>query len=145
MAVEKTKHAFVDDNPYLVYSGEPESTLDNAGGGGGDDAYANLFIIEITNSPQAMNEYTLVTPLETVKEEWQKHQAIPVIRTLFFYGGSNDYLGSWAPPSSAANTQMAGAFKVKLESNVSETKVAQEEIIVKSDGSVTYTKTYPTE
>ena len=35
MAIEKTKHAFVDDNPYLVYSGEPESTLDNAGGGGG--------------------------------------------------------------------------------------------------------------
>jgi len=34
MAVEKTKHTFVDDNQYLVYSGEPESTLDNAGGGG---------------------------------------------------------------------------------------------------------------
>ena len=38
MAVEKTKHQFVDDNPYLVYSGEPESTVDSAGGGGGDDS-----------------------------------------------------------------------------------------------------------
>ena len=33
MAVEKTKHEFVDDNPYLVYSGEPDATADNAGGG----------------------------------------------------------------------------------------------------------------
>ncbi len=42
MTVEKTKHAFVDDNPYLVYSGEPDTSVDNAGGG--DD---NIFIVEM--------------------------------------------------------------------------------------------------
>ncbi len=29
MAIEKTKHTFVDDNPYLVYSGEPDSGDDS--------------------------------------------------------------------------------------------------------------------
>ena len=33
--MEKTKHAFVDDNPYLVYSGEAEASLEGGGGGGG--------------------------------------------------------------------------------------------------------------
>lgn len=44
MTVEKTKHEFVDDNPYLVYSGEPESTLDNAGGGGGGGGNDSPFL-----------------------------------------------------------------------------------------------------
>lgn len=50
MAVEKTKHAFVDDNPYIVYSGDSDSTIDNAGGGsgggGGNDGY---FLVTVTN------------------------------------------------------------------------------------------------
>ena len=45
MAVEKTKHTFVDDNPYLVYSGEPDTCVNNAGGGGGGDD--NIFIVEM--------------------------------------------------------------------------------------------------
>jgi hypothetical protein len=44
MAVEKTKHAFVDDNPYLVYSGEPDTSVDNAGGDDGGNESNILFV-----------------------------------------------------------------------------------------------------
>lgn len=36
--VEKTKHSFVDDNPYLVYTGEPNMSIEdgsNSGSGSG--------------------------------------------------------------------------------------------------------------
>ena len=30
-----TKHAFVDDNPYIAYTGEPETAVSGGSGGGG--------------------------------------------------------------------------------------------------------------
>lgn len=48
MAVEKTKHEFVDDNPYLVYSGEPDTSVDNAGGGGGGDDDSPFLYVTVT-------------------------------------------------------------------------------------------------
>ena len=103
MAVEKTKHEFVDDNPYLVYSGEPESTLDNAGGGSGDSA--KVLLVTVTNTPQASNNFTLVSPpIEDIIEEWQKQEAIPIIKKAFFYGGSEMLIGNWNPYSASPGT-----------------------------------------
>ena len=47
----KTKHAFVDDNPYLVYSGDVDTSYSGdsgggGGGGGGDDE--KTFFVTIT-------------------------------------------------------------------------------------------------
>lgn len=148
MAVVKTKHEFIDDNPYLVYSGEPESTLDNAGGGGGGGGdNANLFVIEVVNSPMGAEQFTLVTPLETVKEEWQKHQSIPVIKKSYFYGGSLNILAGWFPISSEAHTNMINGIFVELETSGSPeptSKFVQETIKIDIDGNVSYAKSYPT-
>lgn len=50
--VAKTKHEFVDDNPYLVYSGDVDTSYDGAsesggGGGGGDAGDSGVFWVEI--------------------------------------------------------------------------------------------------
>ena len=50
MAVEKTKHQFVDDNPYLVYSGELDTSVDSAGDGGGDGGNEDVFIFNVNAS-----------------------------------------------------------------------------------------------
>lgn len=46
--VEKTKHSFVDDNPYLVYAGEVDTSID--GGSGGSGGSGGLFIINLDTS-----------------------------------------------------------------------------------------------
>jgi hypothetical protein len=58
MAVEKTKHEFVDDNPYLVYSGEPDTSVDNAGGGGGGGGTNDIMRVYIN---EAANRWDLDT------------------------------------------------------------------------------------
>lgn len=50
----EAKHAFVDDNPYLVYSPNAETTYDgNSGGGGGD---ASIFKITENVETTALSE-----------------------------------------------------------------------------------------
>jgi len=44
--VEKTKHSFVDDNPYLVYTGEPDTSIEGgSGGSGGSGSDGGLFVV----------------------------------------------------------------------------------------------------
>ena len=40
---EKTKHSFVDDNPYLVYTGEPDTAIEG-GSGSGSGSGGGMFI-----------------------------------------------------------------------------------------------------
>ena len=35
----ETKHEFIDDNPYITYTGKPETAYDGEGGGGGGGGY----------------------------------------------------------------------------------------------------------
>ena len=61
--VAKTKHEFVDDNPYLVYSGDLDTSYDGAsesgggGGGGGGDAGDNTFYVTVTGT-NLLTEWT---------------------------------------------------------------------------------------
>lgn len=42
MSIEKTKHSFVDDHPYIAYAGEPDTAVD--GSGTGTDAPGALIV-----------------------------------------------------------------------------------------------------
>ena len=35
----ETKHEFIDDNPYITYTGKPDTAYDGEGGGGGGGGY----------------------------------------------------------------------------------------------------------
>ncbi len=59
---KKTKHEFVDDNPYLVYSGDIDTSYngdsgsgggDGGGGGGGDVGDNGIFVVHITGAEVA--------------------------------------------------------------------------------------------
>lgn len=57
---EKTKHEFVDDNPYLVYSGDIDASYSGdsgSGGGGGGDAGSGVFWVEITGNSKNPDEW----------------------------------------------------------------------------------------
>ena len=87
MVVEKTKHAFVDDNPYLVYSGEPESTLDNAGGGS-DSGNGSPFLYvtvneELSRWTQNGIDLTISESRETIANAMQSGKMVIFVVTIF--------------------------------------------------------------
>lgn len=58
-----TKHAFVDDNPYIAYTGEPETAVSGgSGGGGGDGGGSGIPIIKYDG-----DEYTCTIEYSTLK------------------------------------------------------------------------------
>ena len=64
---EKTKHSFVDDNPYLVYTGEPDTAIEGGSGSGSGDGGGSgaggILYVTITG--------------EKVMENWSDDQANP--------------------------------------------------------------------
>lgn len=57
----KTKHAFVDDNPYLVYSGDVDTSYngDSGGGGGGGGGDAGVFWVEILGNRKDPSDWAI--------------------------------------------------------------------------------------
>lgn len=88
---EKTKHEFVDDNPYLVYSGEVNTSYSGdsgsggGGGGGGDAGDSDVFWVTIT-SESPMNEWSTVetnpTTLSSDKSYTEIVQAVKDGKTV---------------------------------------------------------------
>lgn len=52
----EAKHAFVDDNPYLVYSPKAEMTYDGNSGGGGSGGDTSIFKITINSETGSLSE-----------------------------------------------------------------------------------------
>lgn len=108
MAVEKTKHQFVDDNPYLVYSGEPESTVDSAGGGGGgsniDPFYFEVDTHTDWKNPQYdENQFSVLmkamesnTPVYVFENKNTKYARCTRVYPVYVpYGSGNAWVFSW--------------------------------------------------
>lgn len=87
---EKTKHEFVDDNPYLVYSGDINASYNadsgSGGGGGGGDAGDNgVFYVTITSETPMdnwSNDDTNPTLLSSDKSHAEILQAITDGKTI---------------------------------------------------------------
>ncbi len=107
-------------------------------GGGGDDS-AKVLLITLTNTPQASDVFSLVTPIEDIIEEWQKQETIPIIVMTYFYGGSVTYLGSWYPyassPTNSSPILNANRTDTNFSSPVPFTE--EEKIVISYDGSIT--------
>ena len=68
----ETKHEFIDDNPYITYTGKPDTAYDGEGGGGGGGGGSTIEIksYEIkTDSSGEWDEYYLDVTNEQLYED----------------------------------------------------------------------------
>lgn len=114
----RTKHEFVDDNPYLVYSGDADTSYDGdsgSGGGGGGGSDSDILWVEIyggigpynwatnpSSDIEATTNFSLTASVEEIKEAvdagkivkvFSKQQMSPTtVATIVFDMVSYDYI-----------------------------------------------------
>ena len=84
----ETKHEFIDDNPYITYTGKPETAYDGeGGGGGGGGSTIEIKSYEIkTDSSGEYDEYYI----DVTNEQLYQDLSNPNIR-VFVHGVIETY------------------------------------------------------